>query len=830
MSEYSSLKATINANVKTNGNQEITGSVMNSVLNAMVNSLGAGYQFMGVATPTNPGTAQTPDYKCFYIATTPGTYTNLGGLVVSDGEVALLKWDTSWTKEVTGVAAAAKVNQIEKSVSALVDFVQGGEDVEIIDISNYQVYNGSLGGGGRWYISGRTSHIIIPANPGERYLLKSDSVSGLFGILTSDHSEPVANNSVISYVSGQSRRNATTYQDVVIPNGAAYLCLVMVDGGQNDTKWGLVAKCGANYKSTQELVSLINTLSQSSIDKVEYITATHPLVIDNQNRVFNLYNGISVKVKGGAAVAVQISNVPFGTLTRVSGWCCLVYNTTTGSISVKQYYNTEITDTDVIIAVFRALLDHESGSPDTFTITSVYYTMLAYKLLNEYGVLIDRNIGYSDILDIVGTQKNIESIPNFESGYIGANGNTGASDSVVRSADYLRISYNKIYCKGNLSLLQSIIPNFSSINFNVHCYNEKKQSLGRAMQGYQIVDNGAYYDLLEGTAFVRFTFADIAPNVNLANYLSDINSNKNNIFDLKDIHEPIFATKEELADVEAEMGIRTMLDYSGQKISLRQKTDYEHIFSLRDAGVYNQGAAIYGNYLFAFHTGNAEVDVYDLTTNTLVQTISVSDNPQGENHANNADFGVAFADASDLFPLLYVTTNLNDEIWVYRVSGTIGNLVMTKHQVISLNTSEIGIYPISSFAVDKENNKIVFTGYKNANYDVSVNNPGVVGYFEIPDTSSDIQVASADVHFKEVPWVYAFQGCFAVAGKIYSAFGNTHVSAGICVYDYANGIVLNKIAISVADFGDYFEPEGLCEYNGEMIMTSQHLKVYNFAF
>lgn len=110
MSEYSSLKATINANVKTNNNQEITGSVMNSVLNAMVNTLGAGYQFMGVATPTNPGTAQTPDYKCFYLATTPGTYTNLGGLVVADGEVDILKYDSSWTKEVTGIATAESVH------------------------------------------------------------------------------------------------------------------------------------------------------------------------------------------------------------------------------------------------------------------------------------------------------------------------------------------------------------------------------------------------------------------------------------------------------------------------------------------------------------------------------------------------------------------------------------------------------------------------------------------------------------------------------------------------------------------------------------------------
>lgn len=128
MSEYSSLLATINANVKVNNNQEITGAILNSVLNAMVASLGAGYQFMGMATPTNPGTAQTPDYKCFYLATTPGTYTNLGGLVVADGEVAILKWDSTWTKEVTGIATADHLNQLSQQL-----YSPDGENISISD-------------------------------------------------------------------------------------------------------------------------------------------------------------------------------------------------------------------------------------------------------------------------------------------------------------------------------------------------------------------------------------------------------------------------------------------------------------------------------------------------------------------------------------------------------------------------------------------------------------------------------------------------------------------------------------------------------------------------
>ena len=120
MANYQLLKADIDAKVYQNGKQEITGDNLNSVLNAMVTTLGEGYQFMGVATPTNPGTAQNPDYKCFYLATTHGTYNNMGGLVVADGEVAILKYDSAWTKEVTGIATAAQLNQLSRAVEVKV--------------------------------------------------------------------------------------------------------------------------------------------------------------------------------------------------------------------------------------------------------------------------------------------------------------------------------------------------------------------------------------------------------------------------------------------------------------------------------------------------------------------------------------------------------------------------------------------------------------------------------------------------------------------------------------------------------------------------------------
>ena len=114
MSNYNSLKTTIDANIKQNGRQEIKGQILNSVLNQMVTTLGIGYQFMGVATiDTNPG---SPDAKVFYIANGKGTYTNFGGLEVTEDEVVVLYWDSSWHKEATGIASNEKLTELEKEV------------------------------------------------------------------------------------------------------------------------------------------------------------------------------------------------------------------------------------------------------------------------------------------------------------------------------------------------------------------------------------------------------------------------------------------------------------------------------------------------------------------------------------------------------------------------------------------------------------------------------------------------------------------------------------------------------------------------------------------
>lgn len=94
MANYASLKAAIRQVVKTNGNNEITGILLQQTLLSMIDSLGTfSYQFAGVAIPsTNPG---TPDQNVFYIAGQSGTYSNFGTSLTTN-EIGVFYYNGSW--------------------------------------------------------------------------------------------------------------------------------------------------------------------------------------------------------------------------------------------------------------------------------------------------------------------------------------------------------------------------------------------------------------------------------------------------------------------------------------------------------------------------------------------------------------------------------------------------------------------------------------------------------------------------------------------------------------------------------------------------------------
>lgn len=102
MGNYEELKAAVASVIKANGNQEITGQVLQNTLTTLISQIGVNATFAGIATPsTAPG---TPDQNVFYIAGQSGTYANFNAIVL-DNEIAILSNKSgTWVKTTTGFA------------------------------------------------------------------------------------------------------------------------------------------------------------------------------------------------------------------------------------------------------------------------------------------------------------------------------------------------------------------------------------------------------------------------------------------------------------------------------------------------------------------------------------------------------------------------------------------------------------------------------------------------------------------------------------------------------------------------------------------------------
>lgn len=131
MANYSSLKSTVTNAVKQNGTNAITGALLQSVLISMINSLGAQFQFKGIATTgMNPG---TPDYNVAYLAG-PGTYANFGGKIIEDGSIGILKYNGSWSVETLSIGSGGSSvvwNQITASGTKIAEITINGVTTDV---------------------------------------------------------------------------------------------------------------------------------------------------------------------------------------------------------------------------------------------------------------------------------------------------------------------------------------------------------------------------------------------------------------------------------------------------------------------------------------------------------------------------------------------------------------------------------------------------------------------------------------------------------------------------------------------------------------------------
>lgn len=212
MSNYANLIAGITAVIKTNGQNAITGQLLQNELLSIVYTLGYGYQYMGIANPlTNPG---TPDAKVFYIAYEPGTYSNFDGISVTG--LCVLKYVSSWVKEDIPVSGGGSDFAVETTDLTLMSgdpnklkFADRLRESNITTGKNYIILRESLTLAGQMSVQNAiyeirydfelNSALSVPANC--ILFFNGGSISGT-GTLTFDGTKIIGNAKITCGIAG----------------------------------------------------------------------------------------------------------------------------------------------------------------------------------------------------------------------------------------------------------------------------------------------------------------------------------------------------------------------------------------------------------------------------------------------------------------------------------------------------------------------------------------------------------------------------------------------------------------------------------------------------
>ena len=235
MGNYEELKTAVAAVIKQNGNEEITGQIMQNTLLSMISNIGANSTFAGVATPeTVPG---TPDQNVFYLAGTPGVYANFGGYELKQGIVMFTNASGAFTAVDLGFSNdnLKRLFLVDKSI------------IGIPNIDYDHLYNIPEGGAPGSYIDNNTfdtGWAIVPIDSG--YM----SVSGanITRVLFFSDINPVAANLINTF--------RTNFQLIPIP-ATAKLALITLSKANNPEGYKNLRVSQPGAAATRSDVSLL---------------------------------------------------------------------------------------------------------------------------------------------------------------------------------------------------------------------------------------------------------------------------------------------------------------------------------------------------------------------------------------------------------------------------------------------------------------------------------------------------------------------------------------------------------------------------------------------
>lgn len=317
MANYATLKTTVQNNIKTNGDNEITGALLQTVLLAVVNSLGANYQFVGIATPsTNPG---TPDQNVAYLAG-PGTYANFNASVVPDGYLGVLKYNGSWVTET--VQVGKNYDELQRIVENITT------DVNVDKKATATWHSGAImQGNGTPLTLGGWRYAELSVSPGQKFVLAGYAGSTAILWVCKDGNGNVVGRSTESAISLKT-------ETITIPDNGATLFVNgrnQSDADRNATVINLVDSTILGEKVElfgRYLADVIGNLENLQTTNKESIVAAINSIVQS----IDFTTSILVEKRDDATVTTGAFMQTNGTPVTVGGWEYLTLSVSPGQI------------------------------------------------------------------------------------------------------------------------------------------------------------------------------------------------------------------------------------------------------------------------------------------------------------------------------------------------------------------------------------------------------------------------------------------------------------------------------------------------------------------
>lgn len=797
MANYATLKAAIQNVVKTNGNNEITGALLQQTLFAMVNSLGADYQFIGVALPTtNPG---TPDQNVFYISGC-GTFPNFNGATIPDGHIGIFKYNGQWVVDsvVIGYARTETLsNWINGSLNLSGAYISDSTRIiGTVDVSKISGATLELVVGNGYNVSVRMLRIENFENPTEITGAIGDNIIFQTGWVSSGVYE--IPNGVISLIIIARKTDNTS----IVPTDASNIDITIVgtesltnkfDSLRNDIgelspiktpygfdNWingGLTSGNIIGYQANP--TRLIATCSVTENDVFEYACVSGFSVairfltqerFENPNQIANINVNTDVLIRVGWVTNGKLT-VPVGAKSSI--------------VLLRKDDNSNITPQESINASF-------------------------YKV-EELNVV--------EQLDSLRTSIEEKTLPISGIKEIDSNISNWVNGSLDPNLAYINTNNRVI---GTIRIIGGVASKLRFSGTNGLEFSVRLVDFATIYEPTQIVAFDQNKIVAQITGWVSDGSLSVPENTKSAIIIARKQDNSNITpdfaFQNSDIIVEVLGLEKEV-EYNTEMSKPETLPsgyYSGERLFFgNNQPYYVDLWKTFELPRYAQSLAIYGDYIVFFYgNGGSSGSIWQISTGQKIADLSFSYGEFTIPHGNVMCFGNQFADGNTVLPLLYLSQwDGNGGCLVYdvRLDGTC-NLVQT----IMVNGMSQDVYgsDLGDWVVDTRANLIYSVKYHNNSAIPSQTNYDNICAFRLPRLSEGQNIVFTPndiISYFSIPFTPISQDKKIMNGRMFIAAGNPSYSGSqkIFVVDITRMGIISIFDVSNIGRTGGDEPEGI---------------------